>query len=51
MAYNANAHRSEDGEAYSRLESAYNFCNLCGPLWLKYQDSLFFLTEGHPASS
>lgn len=51
MAYNANAHRSEDGETYSRLESAYNFCNLCGPLWLKYPDSLFFLTEGHPASS
>jgi tetratricopeptide (TPR) repeat protein len=51
MACNANANQTEDSEAYSRLEGAYNFCNLCGPLWLRYQNSFFFLTEGHPASS
>jgi tetratricopeptide (TPR) repeat protein len=47
--WSANANRIEDYETGCKVEGAYNFCKLCGPLWLKYKDSYAFLKEGHPA--
>jgi tetratricopeptide (TPR) repeat protein len=47
--WNANVNRIEDYETGWQVEGAYNFCKLCGPLWLKYKDSYAFLKEGHPA--
>jgi tetratricopeptide (TPR) repeat protein len=48
-AWNKNAHTIVDYETESQGEAAYNFCKLCGPLWLKYRDSYAFLKEGRPA--
>jgi tetratricopeptide (TPR) repeat protein len=47
-ALNANVGGLDDDETQRRAEAAYNFCNLCGPLWLKYEGSYGFLKEGRP---
>lgn len=50
-AWNENLGLAKDYITNSQLESAYNFCNLCGPLWLKQKGSYMFLLEGMDAAS
>jgi tetratricopeptide (TPR) repeat protein len=45
---NKAARSIDDEKAYAQTSEAYNFCKLCGPLWLTLPDSYEFLKEGRP---
>jgi tetratricopeptide (TPR) repeat protein len=47
-AWNGSVSQIRDYGTRAQVEAAYSFCRLCGPLWLKYEDSYTFLKEGHP---
>ncbi|MEW6409231.1 MAG: tetratricopeptide repeat protein [Nitrospirota bacterium] len=48
-AWNENIGLAKDYITNHKLESAYDFCNLCGSLWLKVNGSYLFLLEGMDA--
>jgi tetratricopeptide (TPR) repeat protein len=50
-AWNENFELAKDYITNLQLESAYDFCNLCGPLWLKQKGSYVFLLEGMNANT
>lgn len=49
--WNENVKLAKDYITSLKLESAYDFCNLHGPLWLKQRGSYMFLLEAMDATS
>lgn len=45
-AWNKHAETVKDYKTNYDLESAYDFCDLCGPPWLREKGSYGFLLEG-----
>lgn len=50
-AWNENVKLAKDYITNYQLESAYDFCNLYGPLWLKQKGSYMFLQEAMDATA
>jgi len=50
-AWNELAPRITDGQMFYDFESAYHYCNLNAPLWLKYEGSPLFLQKAMDAGS